>query len=291
MPEVACVLQNPDRLGECPLWDPRRRQLLWIDSLNARIHGLDPRTGTRAMWQMPDVVGSIGLRKAGGLIAAIGTGFATVDLENGEATPIAALDPTVPGTRLNDGKCDRKGRFWCGTMDEEFSEPKASLYRLDPDHSVHEVANGIMVSNGIAFSPDDTTLYFSDSRRERYARYDFDIETGDISNRRPFVDPAKTKGRIDGATVDTDGNYWAALFAGWAIGCFAPDGALLRRIELPVEHPTMCAFGDDDLATLYVTTATFQLSEDAAADQPLAGSLFAVSGTGARGLPEPYFLG
>ncbi|MCP5366393.1 MAG: SMP-30/gluconolactonase/LRE family protein [Hyphomicrobiales bacterium] len=289
--EIVCVLQNPDTLGESPLWDHRERRLLWIDSLGRRIHALDPATGHRRAWEMPDRIGSIALRRKGGLVAGLRSGFHFVDLDKGVVTPIGDPEPDLPDTRLNDGKCDRQGRFWCGSMNEGFAAANASLYRLDPDLAWHRMDTGFTVSNGIAWSPDGATMYFSDSRVEAYYAYDVDTATGAISNRRRFVDPAGLEGRIDGATVDRDGNYWCALFAGGAVACFDPAGRLLRRIGLPVRHPTMCSFGDPGLDTLYVTTATFALGADEIGEEPLAGSLFAITGTGATGLPEPAFLG
>lgn len=148
---------------------------------------------------------------------------------------------------------------------------------------------GITVSNGIAFSRDDRALYFSNSRLDQSFRYDFDLVTGRISNRRTFVDTTAYDGRIDGACVDTDGNYWGALFEGGAVGCFSPEGKLLRLVRLPVSCPTMCAFGGPDLATLYVTSATFAMTPEQLDQEPQAGGLFAISGLGARGLPEPRF--
>lgn len=291
MIDIDCIVHNPDRLGECPLWDDRDGRLLWIDSLSHCIHSLEPATGERGRIELPGPVGSIALRERGGLLVALKTGFHVLDTETGALELIVDPEPDIAGTRLNDGKCDRHGRYWCGSMDESFAEPVASLYRLDPDGTCHRMEGGITVSNGIAFSLDERTLYFSDSRVERYFLFDVDPGSGAIGNRRRWIEPGILGGRIDGATVDREGNYWCALFEGSALACIRPDGTVLRRIELPVRYPTMCSFGGRDLDVLYVTSATAPLPADALNDDSLDGGLFAVTGTGATGRPEPRFAG
>lgn len=289
--DITCIARNPDRLGECPLWDWRDNRLLWIDSLSQCVHSLDPTTGDRRRIDLPERVGSIGLRAGGGLIAALKNGFHVLDTDSETLTFIVDPEPGVDDTRLNDGKCDRRGRYWCGTMDEHFSSPRASLYRLDPDGRCHRVEAGITVSNGIAFSLDDRTLYFSDSRVERYFLFSVNPETGDLSNRRTYIEPGVLKGRIDGATVDREGNYWCALFDGAAVVCIDPGGNVLRRIDLPVRYPTMCNFGGEDFSTLYVTSATSPFVAGTLREDALDGSLLSITDTGAVGLPEPCFAG
>lgn len=288
--QVGCIWPGPTRLGECPIWDDRRGRLLLIDSEGKAIWEMGPKAQDARVWQVPDVIGSIGLCEDDRLIAGLASGFAFIDISGAEAkvTHIGNPEPGLP-TRLNDGKADRAGRYWCGSMSLDFKTPVASLYRLDPDLRWRRMDTGITVSNGIAFSRDDRALYFSNSRLDQSFRYDFDLVTGRISNRRPFVDTTAYNGRIDGACVDTDGNYWGALFEGGAVGCFSPEGKLLRLVRLPVSCPTMCAFGGPDLATLYVTSATFAMTPDQLDQEPQAGGLFAISGLGARGLPEPRF--
>lgn len=289
--EIDCVVKNADLLGECPLWDHRENRLLWIDSLAQRIHALDPASGRLERWELPDRIGSIGLRAIGGLVVALRSGLHTMDMQSGQLSLIVDPEPDIEDTRLNDGKCDRRGRYWCGSMNENFDKPNASLYRIDPDGTCHRMQSGITVSNGIAFSPDDKILFFSDSRVERYFLFDFDAETGTISNRRTFVEPGLLGGRIDGATVDCEGNYWCALFDGGAVACIDPAGRLLNRIELPVRYPTMCNFGGANLDTLYVTSATAPLAAGERSNHSLDGGVFAISGIKTRGLAEPFFTG
>lgn len=289
--DIVCIWKGPAVLGECPLWDHRRKRLLWIDSYGQQIWQSNSDGSDPIVWDLPDIVGSIGLCSDDRLISGLAGGFAFIDI----SSPVAIVEwiddpePGMEDTRLNDGKVDRQGRFWCGSMNRSFVAPNASLYRLDPDLSWHRIDSGFTVCNGIAFSADGRTFYFSDSRVDRSYRYDLDPRTGALSNRRSFADASAYDGRIDGATVDAEGNYWGALFDGGAVGCFAPDGTLIRRIGLPVNCPTMCSFGGEGMDILYVTSATFLMNEEQREAEDQAGGLFAIRGLGIRGLPEPRF--
>lgn len=289
--EVQSIWSGPTTLGECPTWDARAERLYWIDSLeqniwSAREDGSDARS-----WQLPEVIGSIGLCEDGRLIAGLEGGFAFVDLRGNEPQieRIGDPEPELVDTRLNDAKVDPQGRYWCGSMNKDFAAPNASLYRLDSDLTWTRADSGFTVSNGIAFSHDGKRMYFSDSRVDRSYQYDFDAGMGALSNRRAFVDTSAYEGRIDGATVDSDGNYWGALFQGSAVGCFSPGGTLIAKVGLPVSCPTMCSFGGANMDTLFVTSALFLMSDAEREREPLAGGLFAIKGLGARGSPEPLF--
>jgi len=292
MPEVELLVDAKDILGEGVIWNPDDQALYWCDNLKSNIQRYDPTSGAHRVWAMPESVGCIVFREKGGICAAMKSGFAFIDdLDNLDIRYIVDPEPGMDGNRLNDGKCDRAGRFWCGSMDEDLAKPTASLYRLDPDLTCHKLDTGIIVSNGIAWSPDNRTMYFSDTRAEALYAYDFDIASGAVSNRRVLVDTSDKPFRIDGATVDADGFYWCAEVHDWHIGKYAPDGAQVDRIRVPVRQPTMCTFGGRDLDILYVVSATRFLEPGEAEQQPHAGGLFAIHGTGATGLPEPYFKG
>ncbi|WP_217654043.1 SMP-30/gluconolactonase/LRE family protein [Variovorax sp. OV329] len=281
-------------MGESPLWDPRDQVLYWVDAYAGAIQRLDA-TGGLARWPLPGPIGSLVLREAGGLVGAMEGGFFFVDLgAPGEPARLQAIcDPAgeVPGTLLNDGKCDPRGRYWCGSRDRSLTHPIGRLYRLGAEGKCSTMDEGFIVSNGIAFSPEGKTLYLADSRQHTVFAYDFDLDSGAIRNRRVFVTTHAVGGRPDGATVDSQGYYWCALVHGGAIARFAPDGRLDRRVELPVRHPTMCSFGGPGLDVLYVTSANAMLADDERASQPLAGALFAIEGLGVRGLAEPRFKG
>ncbi len=288
-PDIRCIWNGPATLGECPLWDERMQRLFWIDSLDQSIWQADYDGGNLKSWNVGEIIGSIGLCTDQRLVAGLESGFALLNL-SGDAVSIERIgdpEPELPDTRLNDGKIDRQGRFWCGTMNRNFASANASLYRLDADLTWHRQFSGVTVSNGLAFSLDGRTLYFSDSRVDKSHQFDLDLQTGQLSNQKGFVNTRSYEGRIDGATVDEEGNYWGALFEGSAVGCFSPAGELLKKIVVPVSCPTMCAFGGPDMNILFVTSATFSLGE--IEREAEAGSLFAIHGIGVRGVPEPRF--
>jgi sugar lactone lactonase YvrE len=224
--------------------------------------------------------------KGAAVVGALKNGFCSIDLEAGTAETIVDPEPDRPDNILNDGKCDRRGRYWCGSRDGALTNPVGALHRLDPDLSCRRMDDGFIVSNGIAWSPDDRTMYFADSRGETVWAYDFDLEEGAIRNRRVFFSTHDIEGRCDGATVDAEGFYWCALVHGGAVARFDPKGRMDRRIALPVKHPTMCSFGGDGLDTLFVTSAASMVPEAERKGQPLAGALFAIRGLGVKGLPE-----
>ncbi|HEY8612512.1 MAG TPA: SMP-30/gluconolactonase/LRE family protein [Roseomonas sp.] len=289
-PDIAVVHEGADLVGECPMWHPTEGRLYWVDTRRPALQRLE-LDGTVRRWAMPSNIGSYVFRRGGGLVAGLKQGFAAVDLETGAVTPILDPEPDRPENRLNDGRCDRRGRYWCGSRDPTDENPGGSLYRLDPGLSCERMDTGFIVSNGMAFSPDDRTLIFGDSRGETMWRYDLDLDSGRIGNKQVFLSTAGVPWRIDGATFDAEGYYWCALIGDGSIGRFDPQGRLDRIVRLPVSHPTMCNFGGPDLDVLYVTSGTVFLSEAERARQPLAGALFALLGLGVRGVPEPLFAG
>ena len=277
-------------LGESPLWSPGEAALYWVDINNPTIHRLDPATGARERWPIETEIGSIGLAGPGRMIAGLRTGAHYVDLATGGIEAIC--DPEGEGrfnrNRMNDGKIDRAGRFWVGTMNDPGHEPLGTLYRIDRDGDAEPVLGGIRVPNALCWSPDSRVMYFTDSYSHQIWAFDFDLETGAMENRRVFAAIAEDAGVPDGATVDADGFVWCAHMFGSRVSRYAPDGSLDRAIELPVPQVTSCAFGGQDLDTLYITTASLGMDRAALAGQPLAGALFAVD-PGVRGLPEPVF--
>ncbi len=288
--DIEVVRPMGNLLGEGPMWHGAERALYWVDTLAPAIHRLDA-LGALATWPMPRIIGSFVFRRGEGLVGALKNAFSAIDLERGAVVPIVDPEPDRPDNILNDGKCDRRGRYWCGSRDGALKDPNGRLFRLDPDLTCRTMDEGFIVSNGIAWSPDDRTMYFADSRAETVFAYDFDVDDGVISNRRVFFSTRDIEGRCDGATVDADGFYWCALVHGGAVARFDPEGRLDRRISLPVRHPTMCTFGGDKLDVLYVTSAASMVAESDRAAQPHAGALFAIHGLGVRGLPEPLFEG
>lgn len=284
------VGETRDRLGEGPLWDPDGGHLYWLDSMGCVIHRLDPDSGERRDWTVPDMIGSMALRDAGGAVIGLRTGLHFFDFETGAATLITDPEADDERTRLNDGKVDRRGRFLVGSMGITQREPPlGTLYRLDPDLGLTALESPVGVSNGPCFSPDGGTFYFSDSAAQTIYAYDYDQDTGAIANRRVFADLKAFDTAPDGGTVDASGNVWSAFVRSGEIGCFAPDGTLLRRIAMPCSLPSSVMFAGPDLAELYVTSISDSGSRKA--EGPDDGGLFRLTGLGVHGLPEPRFRG
>lgn len=290
MTDVECVVRSHDRLGESPVWDSAGRALYWVDSRAPSIHRHDPATGATTTRALTEVIGSIGLRSRGGLLLATQSGFHTLDrLEDGEPVAVTDPEPHLPENRFNDGRCDRRGRFWAGTMNDHRRDPTGALYRLDPGGRCTLVRGDIIVPNSIAWSPDDRTMYFADTYRSVILAYEFAPDEGGIANPRTFVDRF-AGGRPDGSTVDADGCLWNAEYAGARVVRYTPDGKVDRVIAMPVSQPTSCCFGGANLDTLYITSATQRLTPEKLAAEPLAGCVFACR-PGVRGLPEPAYAG
>jgi sugar lactone lactonase YvrE len=294
MVEITCVVDARAVLGEGTIWDPAAGVLWWIDIWGKTIHSFDPATGREKVWNSPEFLGCIGLRARGGLVVTMVSGFYFFDPATGKFDPIVDPEADIEITRFNDGKTDRQGRFWSGSMFEAEGRPvefAASLWRLDQDLTAHKVLTGIGCSNGLAWSPDSRIMYFSDSHTTIIRAYDFDPATGAAENERVFADVAETGGIVDGATVDAEGCYWATLPRTGKIGRYDPDGRLMQTILLPTDLPTCCEFGGKNLDVLYVTTAVLNRPALHFRDQENPGGLFAITGLGVKGLPLPPFGG
>ena len=276
-------------LGECPLWDEWEGALFWIDSLAPRLYRLGP-SGELRSWTAPQDIGSFALCESGGAVCALRDGIYRLDFESGAFRLHAATPNDPERTRLNDGKCDRRGRFWFGSMIDGQGAPDAALYCLDEGAAVHEVCQGIHVSNGLAFPENSSAFYHSNSRTGEVFRMEPAAQDSIACKRTPFfrTDPAVE--RPDGAAVDAEGHYWSALYGGAAVVRISPEGKLVQRIELPTDYPTMPAFGGADLRTLFITTARAGLHERPPPRDPFAGKLLSVR-VEVPGVIEPRYRG
>ena len=286
---VECVVRSGDLLGETPLWCERERKLWWLDIERPRLQAFEPSRGTYDVvaFDHTTYLGSLALGDDGSQLLALDLELHRRQLPSGALSSFARVEHGLDN-RLNDGRVDARGRFWVGTMDNQLQRPNGALYRVDPDRSVHRMLDGVIVSNGIAFSPDGRTMLFTDTRRHCTWRFDFDLDDGTLSNRRVFADYGASGERPDGACVDADGCFWTAFFAGQRVVRYRPDGTIDLVMPMPVTNPTCVCFGGNDLRTLYVTSAAKFLSPQQRAAEPLAGSLFAIDGLG-QGLPEHRF--
>lgn len=281
---VYVAFEGRNILGEGPLWDPATKRLYWFDIKQALLYWGDPNTGNQGSWKLDCRASAAVIRKAGGLLLATERGLADFDPATGSLSIRVPLE-AEPGFRSNDGKIDVKGRFWWGTMDDDDGKRPGVLYRYDPDGRLEAVVGDIHIVNTVSCSPDGRTYYLADSKRGVIWAFDMD-DAGGLSNRRVFVE---TEGP-DGSAVDADGYLWNAQWGSWRIVRYAPDGSLDRVVDVPVEQPSSCAFGGDDLTTLFITTAREDLSDEALARQPWAGSVLAFE-AGVKGLPLPSFAG
>ena len=287
-PKVECVVESRDRLGETPLWCDRTNRLWWIDIEQPRLQSYDPATGDHQATELPGTfAGTQALAKSGDRLLAEDLTLYLRDDATGRRSTLANVEAGLDN-RLNDGRADARGRFWVGTMDNQLHRPNGSLYRVDPDGVATRMASDVIVANGIAFSPDGRTLYFTDTRRYTSYAYDLDLDDGVVTNRRIFADYTATGDRPDGACVDVDGCLWAAFFAGSRVVRYRPDGTIDRVIPMPVTNPTCLCFGGRDLKTLYVTSAWKFLDAAQLASEPMAGGLFAIESVG-QGIPEHRF--
>jgi sugar lactone lactonase YvrE len=287
---VDCVLESGSELAEGPVWHPDERALYWVNIKAHEIHRFDPATGQDIHWQTPADVGSLGLRKHGGMVVALRSGFFFFDPPAG-FRPIVEPEADNPDNRFNDGKTDRQGRFWAGTLyDPDESKPTGGLYRLATDLSCQRLVDGIFASNGLAFSPDSKTAYYADSTQRLVWAFDFDADDGALSNRRVFVELKGDEGGPDGAAIDSEGCYWLTQPSGWRVVRYDPRGRADRIIEMPVSQPTCCAFGGPRMDTLYITTARYKLSAAQLAKEPLAGHMFALN-PGVGGPADAFFAG
>ena len=285
-----CVLDVKASLGECPVWSGDDQALYWVDINAPSLNRFDPATHRNTAWPMPESIGCFALRARGGFVAALRGGFWTVARDGRLERKIVDAPYDPAHHRFNDGRVDPQGRLWAGSMNEKRDANTAHLYRLDPDSKLTAVIGDIMISNGLAFSPDGRTLYHADTPTRTVHAYDFDGATGAIANRRVFARFGGQTDRPDGAAVDRDGCYWSAFYRGGKVVRVSPAGALLAEYPLPALCPTMCAFGGPDLRTLYVTSAR-QLRDDAElARLPQSGGIFAMR-VDTPGLAEPKFAG
>lgn len=277
MEGVACVAPTRTLLGEGPHWAAGENALYWVDMLAPAVYRFDPTTGALKTIPTEELVSVVIPRQAGGFLVAAPGGLGFIDATGGPINPFAHPEAERPGNRYNDGKCDRRGRLWIGTLDPGGQPHRGSLLRIDADGAAVRVETGITIANGLGWSPDDRRLYFTDSGRRAIDVFDFDLAAGTVANRRPFVTWPAGAAKPDGLAVDAEGFVWTALWDGWRVERYDPKGRLDRTIHLPVPRPTSVCFGGPGLKTLYITSARLRLSAETLARAPLSGGLFTVA--------------
>ena len=291
MDSIEHLLAVQNVAGESPMWSPGEKALYWVDCEGDKAFRMDTVGVVYQAFGADMPVTAICPRGRGGWIAATKKGLAFWDGSGGHFEPILDPEEGNPDHRCNDIALDRKGRLWISTMNQkDLTADTGSLWRLDADLSLHKMDSGFAVPNGIAFSPDDRTIYVTDMFHGKIVAYDFDLGGGTIANKRDFAVVPKEAGIPDGLIADSEGCLWSAHWGGWRVTRYRPDGSIQREIRLPAANVTCMAFGGKDLDELYITTAWAFLSDEERKAQPQAGDLFRAR-PGVRGLPEPAFGG
>lgn len=286
-----CVWNAHAALGEGPLWSVREQALYWADILNHRLHRYVPGEERQRSWQFDQEISAIAERAdATDLVITQRHGFATFSPASEELVPLLQVEADIPGNRFNDGKCDRQGCFWAGTMDFDGKRPTGSLYRLSPSLECSRIDTGYIVTNGPAWSSDYRTMYHNDSVNGRVYAFDFDPDSGEARNKRLFLQFTSEEGSPDGMCTDAEGGLWIAHWGAGLVTRHNSAGKVLRTIQLPCSQVTSCAFGGAALTTLYITTAAVGLSQQQLEREPLAGGLFALN-IDIAGVPANPFRG
>lgn len=285
---VQCVADVHAVLGEGPVWVARETALYWLDIKGLKIFRLSD-DGQFEEWATPLRVGSLAPRKSGGFIGGTEGGIAFIDPAADRFELVAKPEENLPDNRFNDGKVDRRGRFWAGSMDDTEQHSTGTLYCVGPDLSWEAVDGEYKVTNGPAFSPSGDIMYHNDSARQVVYAFDMD-SSGRPGGRRVFMQFGPGDGYPDGMTVDAEGCLWIAFWDGWAVRRYSPGGDWLQTVRMPVARPTSCAFGGRDLDRLYITSASIGLDESALQMQPNAGGLFMIT-PDVRGLADAPFAG
>lgn len=284
------VLDARAELGEGPGWDAERKRLLWVNIPRGEVHAYSPESGKdEVLVSAGGPVGAAVSTKSGGLVLAMQDGF--YRWEPGEAKPrrIAAVEADQPDNRFNDGKCDAAGRFWAGTMSTKGKAGAGAFYCLEPDGSVRKVFDGVSISNGIGWSPDNRVMYYIDSPTLEVVAFDFDLAAGALSNRRTAVRIPDGEGVPDGMCVDAEGMIWVAQWGGYKVSRWNPQtGEKLGEISVPEPQSSACAFGGEGLDELYITSARGGVDEGLLSQYPHAGGLYRIK-PGVKGLPAFSF--
>ena len=271
---VEVVVDAGATIGEGPVWDARENVVWWVDITRNLVHRYDPDSRRDTTIDVGQAVGAVVPRASGGLVLAVQDGFAVLDPDTRRLDLIAPVEEDTPENRMNDAKCDSSGRLWGGTMAYSEAAGAGRFYRLDTDHSVVKILDGVTCSNGIGWSPEDRQMYYIDSGAQQVDVFDYERATGEVRNRRKLIDIPAEAGVPDGMAVDAQGYIWVALWGGAAIRRFAPDGTLDRVVEIPAKQVTSCVFAGRDLTDLYITSACEGLTESEIRAYPHSGALF-----------------
>jgi sugar lactone lactonase YvrE len=294
MENILCevAVNHINTLGEGPVWDTKHKCIIWIDINEAQICRFFPITSKLLTFKLDSIIGSLVIRDKGGYVIACQNGISILDIDAGKITPLVNPEAHLPTNRFNDGKCDPLGRFWVGTMSTIGLSKAGSLYKIEKDHSVITMLDGVSCSNGLAWSKNHKIFYFIDTPTKTVVSFDFDLNKGTISNKKLVYTFSAEDGVPDGMTIDTEGMLWVALWNGWKVVRINPlTNKIIAQVDLPVARVTSCTFGGAGLNDLYITTAKIGLNDEELKKQPLAGSLFVVKNIGFKGFEAHKYQG
>lgn len=285
------VIDAKATLGEGAIWNPKEKFLYWVDIEEGILHKYDPLSEKNIQFKLNKRIGTVVPSEKDGLLVALEDGI----YHYNPATDSIIFITNPPGNnseiRFNDGKCDPAGRFWAGTMSLTGKQNAGALYYLDKNGAIEKKIDSVSISNGIVWSSDSTKMYYIDTPTGKVKEYDYDIITGNISYIKDAITIDQKMGHPDGMTIDSNGNLWIALWGGSAVGCWDPEnGKLLQKISVPVLNVTSCAFGGDNLETLFITTASQGTPKDGLEKYPNRGGLFKAK-PGVKGVPARFYKG
>jgi len=285
---VRVVVPAQAELGEGAIWNPLDQRLYWVDIEGRQLHILDPATGQDRALPTGGCVGTVVPTRDGAVLVALQTGLHRLNPVTGQLS-LLQPPPMGPNLRFNDGKCDPAGRLWVGTLHLKGHPHCAALYRFDPDGRLHTMLTGVSLSNGLAWSLDQGTMYYIDTLTRAVQAFDYEPATGAITNGRVIIRIPDGAGDPDGMTIDAQGRLWIALWGGGQVACFDPfTGQQVAAVHVPAPHASSCAFGGPELRTMFITTARQGLSPAELAQYPLSGSVFATE-PGVAGVPANIF--
>lgn len=287
--QAEIVIDADALLAEGSIWHPTEQKLYWVDIENGELHRYDSEEDHDEMFKLPQRIGTVVPIKSGGMLGGLEDQVAKIDMNTKTFEKLVDLEKDRPGNRCNDGKCDPAGRFWVGTMGLNAEEQAGSLYRVDRNGQVRKMLDQLTIPNGLIWSHDHKTFYHIDSPESIVKAYNFDIDSGSISNPRTVIKIPEKLGLPDGMTIDEEGMLWVAIFGGSMVGRWNPEnGEIIEKVTLPVPHITSCAFGGPELDTLYITSAQHELDEEQKKRFPLSGGIFKAK-PGIKGVKASFF--
>lgn len=289
-PEIAVLeYEIPSKLGEGAIWNYASGELFWVDIEGKKLHIYDPETKKNRSLSTPSRVGTVVPIDEDNAIIALEDGIYIINIHTGEVQLFSDVEANITENRFNDGKCDPAGRLWVGSMHLAESKANAKLYMINHDGTAEAKVENITISNGIVWTSDRKTMYYIDTPTGHIRAYDFNMESGAISNERVAVEVPETLGYPDGMAIDAENMLWVGLWNGNAVARFNPEtGQLVSKIEVPAHNVTACAFGGKNLDTLYITTASVDMTEEEHLKFPKAGSLFKAV-PGVKGVRSAFF--